>query len=242
MRPTCGSNVRLLGRYGAGEQPQFPATMVVIPCSNSGASTRPWSGCGITQSLCECMSMNPGATTLPVQSTICAALAPCSAPSAAIRPSTINTEPGTASAPVPSRIVPPRRIRSQSIARPLHDRRAGRRGRRTGRQRWTTLREDGALLGDAVANAIDAGRPLFRREPDVGQLEAVEGRRPGIEVDAVDQRVGGVDQLGERLVRAGALGIVVPADRGRLLGREAPALGEDATGLGVVDLPPLELD
>src|SRR5436190_222291 len=120
MRPTSGSNAWLPGRYGAGEQPQLPATIVVMPCSSSGASTSAWSGCGITQSLCECMSMKPGAITWPVQSRRRAPLASSSTPTAAMRPSAIATEAGKPSRPVPSSTVPWSRMRSKAMWRPSH--------------------------------------------------------------------------------------------------------------------------
>jgi len=120
MRPTSGSSAWLPGRYGAGEQPQLPATIVVMPCSSSGASTSAWSGCGITQSLCECMSMKPGAITWPVQSRRRAALASSSTPTAAMRPSAIATEAGKPSRPVPSSTVPWSRMRSKAMWRPSH--------------------------------------------------------------------------------------------------------------------------
>src|SRR5712692_12069729 len=120
MRPTSGSSAWLPGRYGAGEQPQLPATIVVMPCSSSGASTSAWSGCGITQSLCECMSMKPGAITWPAQSRRRAALAVSSAPTAAMRPSAIATEAGKPSRPVPASTVPWSRMRSKVMCRPSH--------------------------------------------------------------------------------------------------------------------------
>src|SRR5262249_4479140 len=119
MRPTSGSTARLPGRYGAGEQPQLPATIVVMPCSRSGASTSAWSGSGITQSLCECMSMNPGATTLPAQSRRRAAGASARSPTAAMRSPAIPTDAGKPSRPLPSSTVPPSSTRSKVMRRPF---------------------------------------------------------------------------------------------------------------------------
>lgn len=121
MRPSCGSSARLASTNGAGEQPQLPATMVVMPCSSSGASTSAWSGCGITQSLCECMSMNPGATTRPRQSSDRAAAAPERSPTAAMRPSRTPTDAATPSLPVPSSTVPPCRRRSNATRQEMHE-------------------------------------------------------------------------------------------------------------------------
>ena len=39
--PDQRQQLAVAGKNGAGEQPQLPATIVVMPCSSSGASTRP---------------------------------------------------------------------------------------------------------------------------------------------------------------------------------------------------------
>src|SRR5579871_6970637 len=58
--------------------------------------------------------MKPGATMRPPASIVRSACVDTS-PTAAMRPSLIATSPGTAGAPVPSTIVPPRMTRSQTI-------------------------------------------------------------------------------------------------------------------------------
>ena len=58
------------------------------------------------------MSMNPGATTMPAASMVFSAVAPTSAPTAAIRPSRIPTSPEYQGEPVPSMMWPLRMMRS----------------------------------------------------------------------------------------------------------------------------------
>src|SRR6266516_4879075 len=169
MRPTSGSSAWLPGRYGAGEQPQLPATIVVMPCSSSGASTSAWSGCGITQSLCECMSMKPGAITWPVQSMRRAVLASSSTPTAAMRPSAIATEAGKPSRPVPSSTVPCSRMRSKAMRRPSHAQTPWRNAHRPPRSfRSARLRARGSPLRrrDYNGGTGPATVPIPRRARD----------------------------------------------------------------------------
>src|SRR4029450_4696818 len=63
---TCSANPRSAStnssETGAGEKPQLPTTSVVTPCRTFDSARRFSQS---RQSECECMSMKPGATTLP---------------------------------------------------------------------------------------------------------------------------------------------------------------------------------
>ncbi len=103
------------GTTGASENPQCPTTSVVTPCrillSARGAY-------GSVKSECVLMSMKPGATISPCASTTRRAGPECRGVMAAIRPSRTARSARTGSAPVPSRIMPPRMTRSSMFVGP----------------------------------------------------------------------------------------------------------------------------
>ena len=105
---------RRAGVRGAGLAPQLPTT----------SSVKPWwtllsavGSPGRTKSACECMSMNPGATTWPVASITRAAPASGKRSIASMRSPAMATSARRAGRPVPSITVPPRiRMSSTSSA------------------------------------------------------------------------------------------------------------------------------
>ncbi len=56
------------GATGAGENPQFPATTLVTPCSRLIFINSSWFASASVQSAWECMSMKPGDTMQPLAS------------------------------------------------------------------------------------------------------------------------------------------------------------------------------
>src|SRR5271155_619260 len=107
---------------GATENPQLPPTKVVTPCIRKGFRIVACSGIGTIQSECECRSMKPGATIIPLASisrveAVCAD-SPGSI-NAAIRPFLTATSDLKRRAPEPSITVPWRTIRSYSIGASL---------------------------------------------------------------------------------------------------------------------------
>ena len=89
---------------GARDDPSCPTTIVVTPClttdSARGSSHR-------LPSPCEWMSMNPGATAIPLAS-ISTPPSASPRPIAAMRPSSIATSASIPGPPSPSKTVPPR--------------------------------------------------------------------------------------------------------------------------------------
>ena len=83
---------------GCSPSPQLPTTSVVIPCSTFADAS---GSTGSAKSPCECTSMNPGATTIPVASSTSSAFSVVS-PTSAIRSPSITRSPRRAGAPVPS--------------------------------------------------------------------------------------------------------------------------------------------
>ena len=100
---------------GNGDELQFPVTSVVTPWY---ALLSPPESNSMVVSECECMSMNPGATTSPVASIVRAASASPSLPIAAIRPASMAMSASYRGLPVPS-ITVPFLMSVSNIARPL---------------------------------------------------------------------------------------------------------------------------
>src|SRR5260221_5198264 len=101
---------------GASLRPQFPAITVVTPWLIFGVMP---SADNRAPSSWVCASMNPGARILPPTSMSLAAAADRKLPMAAILPASTATSPAKRAAPVPSMMIPLRRMRSCFIVIPL---------------------------------------------------------------------------------------------------------------------------
>src|SRR5437660_6932443 len=96
---------------GAGEKPQLPTTSVVRPCRILDSARRL---AHRRQSECECMSMKPGVSTLPVALRVVPARSRLRSPTAVMVSSDTPTSTREPDAPVPSMTVAPS-ILSSSI-------------------------------------------------------------------------------------------------------------------------------
>src|SRR5207245_2220403 len=94
---------------GAGEKPQLPTTSVVTPWRILDSARRLAHS---RQSECECMSMKPGARTLPVALSVVPACSRLRSPTATILSSVTPTSTREPEAPVPSMTVAPSILRS----------------------------------------------------------------------------------------------------------------------------------
>ncbi len=90
----------------AEEKPQFPPTNVVIPCIVKGVFSSSFPLEGMNQSLWECMSIKPGAMTLPAQSIVLHFMLISLSDKRSIRSPLISRFPCRAFLPVPSTIRP----------------------------------------------------------------------------------------------------------------------------------------
>ncbi len=130
---------RRSGREGASVKPQFPMIVVVTPCQQTALPTSSQNTCA---SMCECESMNPGATMWPSAS-ISSRPRPSISPTAAMRSATIATSPRTPGVPVPSTTSPPRMTRSNSADVAVM--RQGRKARRSCHERCAVSRHGARL-------------------------------------------------------------------------------------------------
>lgn len=100
---------------GAGEKPHIPVTSVVTPWRTFDSAEGTWRS---EKSEWACMSMKPGVTKQPVASTTPRASPAKPGSTAATRSPRSTTSVGRASAPVPSRTLPPRISQSNATRDP----------------------------------------------------------------------------------------------------------------------------
>ncbi len=105
---------------GAGEKPQLPVTIVVMPCLTIGLRRSLWFGSMTGQSKCEWMSMKPGVTARPDASISVSARAPDRSPRAVILSPLRPMSARFPFLPLPSITVPFRMITSRAMMESFH--------------------------------------------------------------------------------------------------------------------------
>src|SRR5262245_28221361 len=113
--PPCSTRAKC-ARRSLTEPPQLPVTIVVTPMR--AKLSQPGSR-AISLSTCACTSTKPGATTRPLASSTCVAVALARSPTAAMRSPRMPTSAARAAAPVPSTTWPPRISRSNGCCAAL---------------------------------------------------------------------------------------------------------------------------
>ena len=206
--------------------PSRPSDTVVIPWKRKARASRPWSA---SSSACECMSMNPGATSSPPTSTVSSAVtrAVPASPTNAIRSPSTATSAAVAGPPLPSSTVPPVRSRSAGPGAPHAARKAAKAmdapAHRECRSTKSPPRVEATGIAAAAEERIAApcaveARLVFAVGLGVEEGDLDRGRRiPDVQYPQARLVVGLVHQRPvheEVVVRGGGRSDVLPDDQG----------------------------